>query len=307
LNGKKGERKGETMKLQGTHTALATPFKDGAIDEDALKRLVEFQIEEGIDGLIPCGSTGEAATLSYEEHERVIELTVKWARKRIPVIAGTGSNSTKETIELTEIAKNLGADAALVVAPYYNKPSQEGMYQHFKKVAEDVDLPLVLYNVPGRTGINMLPELVARLSEVPNIVAIKEASGSVQQVADIFKLTKGRFTILSGDDNLFLPMMTVGATGVISVVSNILPAKVKALGIAFLEEKDIEKARNLHVELMPLFHGMFIETNPVPVKEALYFMDMIEKEVRLPLCGLAANNRDYLKGLLKDFGLLKRE
>ncbi len=294
------------MKLNGTFTALVTPFKDDLVDESALKELIDFQLREGVDGLVPCGSTGEAATLSYEEHERVIELTVKWVNGKVPVIAGTGSNSTKETIELTQIAKDLGSDLALVVAPYYNRPTQEGMYQHFKKVAEEVDLPLVLYNVPGRTGVNMLPELVARLAGIPNIAAIKEASGSVQQVADIFRLTKGAFTILSGDDNLFLPMMSVGAAGVISVLSNILPGRVKALGRAYMEEKDQDKARSIHTELMPLFSGMFIETNPVPVKEALYHMGMIEKHVRLPLVNMSAANSAQLQGLLKEYGLHKR-
>jgi 4-hydroxy-tetrahydrodipicolinate synthase len=294
------------MKLNGTFTALVTPFKDDLVDESALKELVDFQLREGVDGLVPCGSTGEAATLSYEEHERVIELTVKWVNGKVPVIAGTGSNSTKETIELTQIAKNLGSDLALIVAPYYNRPTQEGMYRHFKTVAEEVDLPLVLYNVPGRTGVNMLPELVARLAEIPNIVAIKEASGSVQQVADIFRLTKGTFTVLSGDDNLFLPMMSVGAVGVISVLSNMLPGRVKALGQAYMEEKNQDKARSIHVELMPLFSGMFIETNPVPVKEALYHMGMMEKQVRLPLSNMSAANSAYLQGLLKEYGLHKR-
>jgi 4-hydroxy-tetrahydrodipicolinate synthase len=294
------------MRLYGTLTALVTPFRDGVVDEDALKGLIDLQLRDGIDGIIPCGSTGEAATLSYEEHERVMALTVKWVGGRVPVIPGTGSNSTKETIELTEIAKKIGADMALIVAPYYNRPTQEGMYQHFKKVAETVDLPLVLYNIPGRTGVNMLPELVARLAQIPNIVAIKEASGSVQQVADIFRLTRGEFTILSGDDNLFLPMMSVGATGVISVLSNIMPKRVRELGQAFLDRGDIGKARSIHMELMPLFAGMFIETNPVPVKEALYFMGMIEKDVRLPLCPLSEQNRAFLSKLLDDFGLRKR-
>jgi 4-hydroxy-tetrahydrodipicolinate synthase len=234
-------------------------------------------------------------------------LTVKCVGGKVPVIPGTGSNSTKETVELTEIARKLGADMALVVAPYYNRPTQEGLYQHFKKVAEEVDLPLVLYNVPGRTGVNMAPELVARLSQVPGVVAIKEASGSIQQAADIYRLTGGAFTILSGDDNLFLPSMSVGATGVISVLSNIMPRRVKTLGQVFLDEGNFEKARMLHIELIPLFNAMFIETNPVPVKEALYFMGMIDREVRLPLCGLSDQNRDCLRNLLKDYGLLKRE
>jgi 4-hydroxy-tetrahydrodipicolinate synthase len=292
------------MRLQGTYTALVTPFRDGAVDVDALKNLVDFQLRGGIDGIVPCGTTGEASTLSYEEHEKVIELTVKWVGGKVPVCAGTGSNSTKETVELTEIAKNLGADMALVVAPYYNRPTQEGIYRHFRKVAEDVDLPLILYNMPGRTGVNMLPDLVARLAQIPNIVAIKEAAGSIQQVADIFRLTKGAFPIFSGDDNMFLPMMAVGATGVISVVTNMLPQKVKALGQAFMDEKNPGKALSIHVELMPLFAGLFVETSPVPVKEALYYMGLMEKEVRLPLCELSQQNRELIKGLVKEYGLL---
>jgi len=295
------------MKLRGTYTALVTPFRDGAVDEDALKTFLEFQVRGGIEGIIPCGTTGEASTLSYEEHERMIALTVKWVGDRVPVIAGTGSNSTKETIELTEIAKNLGAHMALVVAPYYNRPTQAGLYNHFRQIAEEVDIPLIAYNVPARTGVNMLPDLVARLAQIPNIAGIKEASGSVQQAADIYRLTRGEFPILSGDDNLFLPMMSVGATGVISVVSNILPARMKALGDAFLEEKDPVKARDLHVWLMPLFHGLFIETSPGPVKEALYHMGMIEKGIRPPLCGLTEQNSSYLKELLKEYGLFQRE
>ncbi|MGD0486222.1 MAG: 4-hydroxy-tetrahydrodipicolinate synthase [Syntrophorhabdales bacterium] len=295
------------MKLRGTYTALVTPFRDGAVDEDALKTFLEFQVRGGIEGIIPCGTTGEASTLSYEEHERMIALTVKWVGDRVPVIAGTGSNSTKETIELTEIAKNLGAHMALVVAPYYNRPTQAGLYNHFRQIAEEVDIPLIVYNVPARTGVNMLPDLVARLAQIPNIAGIKEASGSVQQAADIYRLTRGEFPILSGDDNLFLPMMSVGATGVISVVSNILPARMKALGDAFLEEKDPVKARDLHVWLMPLFHGLFIETSPGPVKEALYHMGMIEKGIRPPLCGLTEQNSSYLKELLKEYGLFQRE
>jgi 4-hydroxy-tetrahydrodipicolinate synthase len=295
------------MKLRGTYTALVTPFRDGAVDEDALKTFLEFQVRGGIEGIIPCGTTGEASTLSYEEHERMIALTVKWVGDRVPVIAGTGSNSTKETIELTEIAKNLGAHMALVVAPYYNRPTQAGLYNHFRQIAEEVDIPLIVYNVPARTGVNMLPDLVARLAQIPNIAGIKEASGSVQQAADIYRLTRGEFPILSGDDNLFLPMMSVGATGVISVVSNILTARMKALGDAFLEEKDPVKARDLHVWLMPLFHGLFIETSPGPVKEALYHMGMIEKGIRPPLCGLTEQNSSYLKELLKEYGLFQRE
>jgi 4-hydroxy-tetrahydrodipicolinate synthase len=294
------------MELKGIYTALITPFKNGALDEEGLKRVIEFQLQGGVDGIVPCGTTGEASTLSYEEHERVIELAVKFVNGKIPVIAGTGSNSTHETVELTEVAKKLGSDMALLVAPYYNRPTQEGLYSHFRKVAEEVDIPIVLYNIPTRTGVNMLPELVARLAGIPNIVAIKEASGSLQQVADIYRLTKGRFTILSGDDNIFLPMMALGAQGVISVLSNVLPDKMKMLSKAFLDEKDIEKARALHMELMPLFQAMFVEVNPVPVKETLYYMGLVEKELRLPLVPLTDKNRDYLKTVLKEFGLVKR-
>jgi len=294
------------MALKGIYTALVTPFKDGGVDEKALQGLIDFQLAGGVDGIVPCGTTGEASTLSYEEHERVIELTVKFAGGKVPVIAGTGSNSTHETIEITRVAKTLGSSMVLLVAPYYNRPTQEGLYQHFKKVAEGVDIPMILYNIPTRTGVNMLPELVARLAEIPNIVGIKEASGSLQQVADIYRLTKGTFTILSGDDNLFLPMMSLGATGVISVLSNVLPAKMQGLARAFMDEKNIQKALDLHVELMPLFQTMFIEVNPVPVKETLYFMGMLEPEVRLPLCPLTDKNRETLKSVIKEFGLLKR-
>ena len=294
------------MKLKGVYTALVTPFKGGALDEEGLRRLVESQVQGGVDGIVPCGTTGEASTLNYEEHERVIELVVKFANGRVPVMAGTGSNSTHETMEMTEAARKLGSDMVLLVAPYYNRPTQEGLYQHFKTVAESVHIPMVLYNIPARTGVNMLPELVARLAEIPNIVAIKEASGSLQQVADIYRLTKGTFTILSGDDNIFLPMMALGGMGVISVLSNILPARLKALATAFLDENNIEKARAIHLELMPLFQAMFVEVNPVPVKESLYFMGMIERELRLPLVSLTDKNREYLKSVLKEFGLVKR-
>ncbi|MDD5007994.1 MAG: 4-hydroxy-tetrahydrodipicolinate synthase [Syntrophorhabdaceae bacterium] len=295
------------MDLAGVFTALVTPFKNGKVDEDALKDLIGFQLQGDVDGLVPCGTTGEAPTLSYEEHERVIELTVKYAGGSVPVIAGTGSNSTKEAIELTESAKRLGADACLLTTPYYNKPTQEGLYRHYKEIAEAVDIPLVLYNIPGRTGINMAPETIKRVAEIPNIVGIKEASGSLVQVSEIYRLTGGRFTIFSGDDNIFLPMMSVGAVGVISVISNIMPKELKELYRAFAEEEDIKKARDLHTRLMPLFQGMFIETNPIPVKEALYYMGMIEKEFRLPLCPLSDANSRYLKGLLKEYGLLRRE
>jgi len=294
------------MKLNGIYTALVTPFRGGRVDEEAFKRLIAFQLRGGVDGVVPCGSTGEAATLSYEEHERVIELTIKLVNKKVPVIAGTGSNSTTETIELTMAAKQLGADGCLLTTPYYNKPTQEGLYRHYKKVAEEVNIPLILYNIPGRTGVNLLPETVKRLSEISNIVGIKEASGSVVQAADIFRLTKGKFAILSGDDNLFLPLMSVGAVGVISVLSNIVPRELRKLYTAYIVEKNISKARDIFARLLPIMQAMFIETNPIPVKEALYHMGMIEREFRLPLCPLSENNSKTLMGILKDYGLLKR-
>lgn len=293
------------MELKGVYTALVTPFKDYNVDEEALKRLIALQLEGGVDGLVPCGTTGEASTLDYEEHERVIELTIECAKGTVPVIAGTGSNSTKEATELTARAKQIGANMCLITTPYYNKPTQEGLYRHYRKIAEEVDIPLILYNVPGRTGINMMPETVKRLAEIPNIIGIKEASGSLVQVVEIYRLTSRTFTILSGDDNLFLPMMSAGAAGVISVVSNILPAELKALYRAFLEEGNIEKARDMNARLMPIFQGMFIETNPIPVKEALYYMGIIEEEFRLPLCPMSEANKSITKNLLKEYGLLK--
>ncbi len=295
------------MDLRGIYTALVTPFAGYKVDEEALKRLIEFQLENGINGIVACGSTGEAATLSYEEHARVIELSIKYVNGAVPVIAGTGSNSTTETVELTQSARKLGADGCLLTTPYYNKPTQEGLYRHYKKVAEEVDIPIILYNIPGRTGINMSPETIARIAQIPNVVGIKEASGSVLQVAEIFRLTKGTFTIVSGDDNLFLPMMSVGAVGVISVISNLMPRALKELYKTFLEEKDVEKARDLNVGLLPIMQAMFVETNPIPVKEALYHMGLVEKEFRLPLCPLSEGNSAFLKGILKEYGLLRRE
>ncbi|HBL23197.1 MAG TPA: 4-hydroxy-tetrahydrodipicolinate synthase [Deltaproteobacteria bacterium] len=291
------------MELKGIFTALVTPFRDGGLDEKALKNLIGFQIAGGVDGIVPCGTTGEAPTLSYEEHEKVIELAVKYAGGKVPVIAGTGSNSTAEAIELTISAKKLGADACLLTTPYYNKPTPEGLFRHFQAIAEKTRMPIILYNIPGRTGINMTPETIAELAKIRNIVGIKEAAGSLTQVSEIYRLTKGRFTILSGDDNLFLPMMSVGAVGVISVFSNIMPKELKALYKAFMIEKNIAKAIKLHTGLMPLFQGMFIETNPIPVKEALYRMGMIARDYRLPLCPMSDKNAASLGALLGEYGL----
>lgn len=295
------------MELKGVFTALVTPFRDGVIDEKAFKKLVGFQIAGDVDGIVPCGTTGEAPTLSYEEHARVIELAVKYAGGKVPVIAGTGSNSTEEAIELTNTAKKLGAQACLLTTPYYNKPTQEGMVSHFTAIARETRLPVVLYNIPGRTGVNMTPETIARLARVQNIVAIKEAAGSVTQASEIYRLTGGKFTILSGDDGLFLPMMSVGAVGVISVFSNIMPKELKALYKAFMIEKNIAKAIRLHTKYMPLFQNLFIETNPIPIKEAMYRMGMIAREYRLPLCPISDKNGELLAGLIKGYGLIGKK
>jgi len=293
------------MELKGVYTAIVTPFREGLVDEESFRNLIDIQLNAGIDGLVPCGSTGEAATLDYDEHIRVIEVTVKYVKGKVPVMAGTGSNSTREAIELTESAKKVGADMCLLTAPYYNKPTQEGLYQHFKKIAQEVDIPIVLYNVPGRTGVNIAPETVYRLSQIDNIIGIKEASGSLTQVSDIYRLTKGMFTIMSGDDNLFLPMMSVGAKGVISVASNIIPERMIELYRAFILEKNIQKAIDVHTEIMPLMQAMFIETNPIPVKAALSFMGIIKNELRLPLCPISEKNGQALKEIVKAYGLIK--
>ncbi len=292
------------MKLKGIYTALITPFKDYKVDEEAFGKLIAFQLEGGVNGLVPCGTTGEASTLSYEEHKRVIELTIKYAKGTVPVIAGTGSNSTEEAIELTKSAKKIGADMCLLTTPYYNKPTQEGMYRHYKKIAEEVDIPLILYNIPGRTGVNMTPETIKRIAEIPNIAGIKEASGSLIQVAEIFRLTEGKFTILSGDDNLFLPMMSAGAVGVISVASNVIPKQMQEFFRTFFVERDIFKARDINARLMPFFQSLFIETNPIPVKEILYFMGMIEEELRLPMCPASDGTKAILRKVVEEYGLI---
>ncbi|ALA56842.1 4-hydroxy-tetrahydrodipicolinate synthase [Nitrospira moscoviensis] len=287
----------------GSLVAIVTPFRKGKVDERTLAELIEWQIAKGTNGIVPCGTTGESATLSHEEHNRVIELTVEVANRRVPVIAGTGSNSTDEAIALTKHAKQAGADGALLITPYYNKPTQEGLYRHYKAVAEAADLPLVLYNIPGRTGVNMLPATVARLSAIKTIVGIKEGSGSVQQASDIVQLCGDRLTLLAGDDSLTLPMMAVGGKGVITVTANLLPAEMAALVKAFAQGK-VEEARRLHFQLSPLFAALFYETNPIPVKEALGMMGKIDPELRLPLCPMAQENRDKLVRVLKDAGLI---
>jgi 4-hydroxy-tetrahydrodipicolinate synthase len=289
--------------FQGSIVAIVTPFKNGAVDEEKLRELVEFQIENGTDGIVPCGTTGESSTLDYDEHDRVIRIVVEQVKKRIPVIAGTGSNCTREAIEITQHAKELGADGALLVTPYYNKPSQQGLYLHYKAVADAVALPQVLYNVPGRTSVNLLPETVARLASHPNIVAIKEATGSLQQASEVLALCGDNITVLSGDDFITLPMMAAGAKGVISVTANIMPKQVAALVDAFFAG-NMEEARRLHLHLLKISNAMFIETNPVPVKTAVSLMGKCSDEVRLPLAPLADANREKLTATMKEYGLI---
>lgn len=287
------------MLFSGAMTALVTPFKNNTIDEEAYRAFIEFQITEGIQGLVPCGTTGESATLSHEEHERVIEICVDQAKGRVPVLAGAGSNNTKEAIGLAKFAKKAGADGALLITPYYNKPTQEGLYQHFKAIAREVDFPLVPYNVPGRTGCNMLPATLARLAnDFPNICGVKEATADMTQASLILESCPKTFAVLSGDDFTVLPMLAIGGHGVISVTSNIVPGKMAQLCNAF-KAKDIEKAQALHHELMPLNQAMFYESNPIPVKTALSLMGRMGGELRLPLCPLGEANRDKLVAVLK--------
>ncbi len=297
-------KKREPLHLRGSMAALVTPFRGGRVDRKGLKRLVDFLLSHGTDALIPCGTTGESATLSYAEHEAVVELTIDYAAGRAPVIAGTGSNSTEEAIQLTRHAARAGADAVLLITPYYNKPSQEGLVRHFTRVAGAVDIPMVLYNVPGRTSVNLLPETMARLSGCRNIVGIKEATGDLKQVADLLARCGERFTVLSGDDFTTLPILSVGGKGVISVTANVAPADVSRMVHAYLGG-DPRTALDLHARLWPLHRAMFLETNPVPVKTALAMMGLIGPDLRLPLAPLSAGNRDALRRALRDYGLLR--
>jgi 4-hydroxy-tetrahydrodipicolinate synthase len=289
--------------FKGSIVAIVTPFKGGKLDEEAYRELIEFQIENGTSAIVPTGTTGESATLNMEEHARVIDIAVEAVNKRLPVIAGTGGNSTNEAIELTAHAKKVGVDATLQVTPYYNKPTQEGLYQHFKAIAEAVSLPQVLYNVPGRTSVNMLPETVARLAELPEVVAIKEASGSLSQMAEIVKLAGDKITLLSGDDNVTLPVLAIGGTGVISVVANIVPKDMADMITAW-EGGNVNRARELFLKLLPLCQAMFYETNPIPVKTSLALMGKIGGELRLPLAPISPANEEKLKKALKDYGLI---
>ncbi len=289
--------------FHGAFSALVTPFRDGAIDEKALRELVEWQIQSGIDGLVPCGSTGESATLSHAEHEQVIKVVIDQARRRVPVVAGTGSNSTAEAIRLTTYAREVGADGALLISPYYNKPTQDGIYRHYKAIASAVDLPLIVYNIPGRTGSNIAPETFARMCDIRNVAGIKEASGSMDQCSDILKLCGERLTMLSGDDSLTLPLMAMGAKGVIAVITNIMPREMHELAAAGLEG-DFARARDLHFRMLPLMRALFVETNPIPIKQACALMGKCSNEVRMPLVPMTPPAAEKLHAAMKTAGLI---
>lgn len=289
--------------IKGVITALVTPLRNDRIDEEALRRLVDEQIGAGIDGLVPVGTTGESPTLTNEEHIRVVQIVVEAAKKRVPVIAGTGANCTREAIDLTLAAKAVGADATLQVAPYYNKPTQDGLYRHFKAVADATGLPMVLYNVPGRTGCDLLPDTIARLCEVPQIVAVKEATGNIQRASQIISRVGDRLSMLSGDDATVLPFYAVGGHGCISVVSNVAPADMAAMYDAFVAG-NLARARELHYKVFPLSEGLFIEANPIPVKTALAMMGRIADEIRPPLYPMTGANRDKIQKILVDLKLV---
>lgn len=292
--------------FKGSLVAMITPFtKNGEVDEKGIKELVEFQIKNGTNGIVPCGTTGESPTLSHEEHKRVVELTIKAVAGRVPVIAGTGSNCTREALDLTSHAKEAGADGALVVAPYYNKPTQKGLYMHYKKLAEEVDIPIVVYNVPSRTGVNILPETLAELAELKNIVAVKEASGNLDQMTQIIELCGDKITLLSGDDKLLLPVLSIGGKGVISVVANIIPGDVSDMVREF-EKGNYQKSKEIFLsKVYPLSNAMFYETNPIPVKTSVRLMGLPSGDLRLPLTPMSENNLVKLKADLIKFGLLE--
>jgi 4-hydroxy-tetrahydrodipicolinate synthase len=296
-------KRGRNNMFRGSIVAIVTPFKKGQVDEETLRDLVEFHIQNGTNGIVPCGTTGESATLSFDEHKQVVKIVVEAVRKRVPVIAGAGSNNTKEAIELTRWAKDVGADAVLSITPYYNKPTPAGLYAHFKAISDAVPIPIVIYNVPGRTGINMPPHVVEKISSVEHMVAIKEASGDLRQVTGIIERCGDRITVLSGDDFTILPLLSVGGKGVISVVANVLPTDVANLVKKF-EDKNIQAAASLQLKLFPLCEAMFMETNPIPVKTALSLMGKIDGELRLPLCAMKEENVSTLKSVLASYNLI---
>jgi 4-hydroxy-tetrahydrodipicolinate synthase len=289
--------------FEGSMVAMVTPFRDGRVDEAKIGELVEFHVKNGTDAIIPCGTTGESPTLSHDEHKQVVEATIQAAAGRVPVIAGTGSNSTAEAINFTQHAKKAGANGVLMVCPYYNKPTQTGLIAHYKAVAAAVDIPIILYNIPGRTGVNMLPETVATLADVPNIVAMKEASGSLEQMTELISICGDRLTVVSGDDTLTLPLMSVGGKGVISVIANVIPKETAEMTRAALNG-DWKRAKEIHLRIFPLCKAMFYETNPGPVKTALQLLGRLNGELRLPLTPMSDANREKLAKALKAYGLL---
>jgi len=291
--------------LKGSIVALVTPFETGGqIKDDELKKLIDWHIEKGTDGILVCGTTGESATLTHPEHRKIIELAVTYVNKRVPVLAGCGSNSTQEALNLASYAKKVGADYSLIITPYYNKPTQEGLYKHFRGIADSVDIPIIIYNVPSRTGSNILPEIVARLyKDCKNIVGIKEASGSLDQITKIMTLVDDKFLLFSGSDEVNLPILSIGGSGVVSVVANIMPKETHDLAAAFLEG-NLAEAKRLQLYLYDIIKALFIETNPIPVKISLGLMKMIEPNMRLPLCEMSAANLDKLKTILKKYKLI---
>jgi len=287
----------------GSMVALVTPFKNGAVDWQSLEALIDFHLQSGTHGIVPCGTTGESATLSHEEHDDVIRAVIKAVNKRIPVIAGTGSNSTDEGVRLTREAEKSGADGALMISPYYNRPTQEGIYQHYKKVAAAVGIPIIVYNIPGRTGSKIEPETLARMSEIKNIAGVKEATGSVDQAIDVIRLCGDRLAVYSGEDSLIFSLMALGGKGVISTVANVAPKETAALTEACLSG-NWQKGRELQFKLMPLIRSLFIESNPIPAKTALSLMGKCSSDLRLPLTPMAEGNVQKLKQTMGDFGLL---
>jgi 4-hydroxy-tetrahydrodipicolinate synthase len=289
--------------LKGAITAIVTPFKNGAFDEEAYRQLIEFQIQGGIHGIVPCGTTGESATLSHAEHKRVVETCIDQVKKRVPVVAGTGSNNTAEALELTKHAEAAGADFALMITPYYNKPTQEGLYQHYKTICGETKIPIVVYNVPSRTSVNLLPETVARLMDFPNIVGIKEATGDLKQCAKVVELCGDKIALISGDDFTVLPLLAIGGKGVISVTSNVVPSDMAGMCTAFFNG-DLAQARQLHYKMWPLMEAMFYETNPAPAKTALKMLGKITGEVRQPLCPMAKATEDKLRQVMVRYRLI---
>jgi len=289
--------------FEGTFTALVTPFRSGGVDETALRKLVELQVEAGVDGVVPCGSTGESATLSHDEHRGVVEIVVAAAAGRIQVIAGTGSNNTAEAVELTRHAKQAGADGALLISPYYNKPTQEGIVAHYSEVARQTAFPLVVYNIPGRTASNILPGTMLRLADTEHIVAVKEACGDIVQISETIALCGPDFSVVSGDDALALATIAVGGQGVISTTSNVAPRDMVEL-VRSAREGDLERARTIHQQLLPLFDVLFCETNPIPVKAAVSMMGLCDDEIRLPMTRITDPNRELLQLVLKEQGIV---